>query len=311
MIVDGVGNNMATGKSSQLDTEELKKWFPALLRSGKRTETERDGAVGDSAAYLSSLPRRVKMIVICFPNAGSDESMYTNEGNGKRKIVSPLLEWASKPFVDKSQCQGMNSNGSHCSKDIDEYLHSKLSLSASGMTTHLSNAAIFAVQLPGRGMRSREPVFTSAQSIAKVLVNLLAPLLFTNNLKSAHAQNHSSHGEQPKNDADNGSGSSRDVDLPYAVIGHSLGALLAFEFISQCRDLGFPLPVHAFLSSFPAPDTPVEARPWRVNRHLNDEEFQQESKQWQKANDIIFSKGIWPTIEPQLRAGNTMDRGGQ
>lgn len=223
--------------SSKVDIKELQKWFPSLSR-------QQDPNVINSGAASFTASLSCKMLVICFPNAGSDESMYTSEGTAMRKIHSPLLEWAAQT--------------SHGEK----------------------NAEILAVQLPGRGFRSRERVFTSAQSIAVALLQVLAPLLFPQRADSSTARH-----------------------VPYAVIGHSLGALLAFEFISLCRDEGFALPIHAFLSSFPSPDTPIHLRPWRVNKHLDDAAFQQECRCWERTNEVIFSKSIWPTLVQQLRAG--------
>jgi surfactin synthase thioesterase subunit len=45
------------------------------------------------------------------------------------------------------------------------------------------------------------------------------------------------------------------IDLPYAVFGHSMGALLAWETVCRLRDEGARLPVHLFLSSLSAPHT--------------------------------------------------------
>lgn len=50
------------------------------------------------------------------------------------------------------------------------------------------------------------------------------------------------------------------ADLPalleggYAVFGHSMGTVLATEFVRQAREQGYPAPVHAFLSGKTAPD---------------------------------------------------------
>ena len=57
------------------DAATLKKWFPGLERSG----TQRD---------------KPRMRVLCFPNAGNTEDMFTHEGTGERRAKSPLLEWA-------------------------------------------------------------------------------------------------------------------------------------------------------------------------------------------------------------------------
>lgn len=46
------------------------------------------------------------------------------------------------------------------------------------------------------------------------------------------------------------------ADRPYALFGHSMGALVAFEVVRELRRTGGPLPVHLFVSGCPAPDTP-------------------------------------------------------
>ena len=83
---------------------------------------------------------------------------------------------------------------------------------------------------------------------------------------------------------------SRLVDVPYCVVGHSVGTWLAFETLSLAREQGLPPPLKArqrgaqvlthcracshaafactlaqvFFSCFPAPDIPLQERPWQV-----------------------------------------------
>ena len=58
------------------DPKAFERWFPGLSRSGTRV----DG--------------KPKMRILCFPNAGNTEDMYTHEGTGVRRAQSPLLELA-------------------------------------------------------------------------------------------------------------------------------------------------------------------------------------------------------------------------
>ena len=44
------------------------------------------------------------------------------------------------------------------------------------------------------------------------------------------------------------------AEPPYAMFGHSLGAIVAFELARRLRSAGRPLPVHLFVSGSPAPD---------------------------------------------------------
>ena len=79
---------------------------------------------------------------------------------------------------------------------------------------------------------------------------------------------------------------SRLADVPYCIIGHSVGTWIAFETLSLAREQGLPMPRKArlractvacehwrdaaglnrqvFFSCFPAPDIPLQERPWKV-----------------------------------------------
>lgn len=61
-------------------------WFPGLGRSG--TSVSSNGDVPTAR-------------VVCFPNAGNAEDMYTSEGTGVRKVSSPLLNWCRE---NKAEC---------------------------------------------------------------------------------------------------------------------------------------------------------------------------------------------------------------
>jgi surfactin synthase thioesterase subunit len=75
------------------------------------------------------------------------------------------------------------------------------------------------VQPPGREKRHREPPLISATELAR----LLAPEVLAR------------------------------VRPPYALFGHSTGALIAFELSRQIRRLGGAAPAHLFVSGRPAP----------------------------------------------------------
>ncbi|WP_438283993.1 thioesterase II family protein [Pseudomonas alabamensis] len=75
------------------------------------------------------------------------------------------------------------------------------------------------VELPGRGARLGEPLQTDLAALARQLAEEVR------------------HHAQP----------------PYAVLGHSLGALLAFELVYALRALGCPPPVALFASGTAAP----------------------------------------------------------
>ncbi|MEK6278986.1 MAG: alpha/beta fold hydrolase [Acidobacteriota bacterium] len=75
------------------------------------------------------------------------------------------------------------------------------------------------VHLPGRGRRSREEPFTELLHLAEVSAAAL-----------------SSHSERP-----------------YALFGHSIGAIVAFEVARGLRRRGLPLPLYLFVSGCRAP----------------------------------------------------------
>lgn len=79
------------------------------------------------------------------------------------------------------------------------------------------------VQPPGRGTRHTEQPLTSATEIARQL----APEVL------------------------------RMVRPPYAIFGHSTGALCAFEVVREIRRLNGPLPVHLFVAGRRAPTIPM------------------------------------------------------
>jgi len=55
----------------------------------------------------------------------------------------------------------------------------------------------------------------------------------------------------------------------YAVYGHSMGSLLVFELLHELLRMGFPLPIHVFLSGKNPPHIPIE----KPIHELKDDEF--------------------------------------
>lgn len=82
------------------------------------------------------------------------------------------------------------------------------------------------VQLPGRENRVREPAFDRLQPLVEALAGVLAGWR----------------------------------DLPWAMFGHSNGALIAFELARHAARTGAPGPVHLFASGRRAPDVPSRQR---------------------------------------------------
>jgi medium-chain acyl-[acyl-carrier-protein] hydrolase len=77
------------------------------------------------------------------------------------------------------------------------------------------------IELPGRGTRLQEPPFTRLLPLVQVIAQELLPHL----------------------------------DKPFALFGHSMGALVSFELARQLRRQHSPEPIHLFVSGAGAPHT--------------------------------------------------------
>jgi surfactin synthase thioesterase subunit len=93
------------------------------------------------------------------------------------------------------------------------------------------------VLLPGRETRRSEPAYHDFSELADAIARELQPWL----------------------------------DIPYAVFGHSMGSLLAFEWVRRLRREGRPMPVWLFLSGRRAPDSAPDGSP--LLHPLPDPEF--------------------------------------
>ncbi|HEX2282231.1 MAG TPA: alpha/beta fold hydrolase [Thermomicrobiales bacterium] len=83
------------------------------------------------------------------------------------------------------------------------------------------------VQLPGREARMRETPYTDLGALVSDLTEELDPLL----------------------------------DLPYALFGHSMGAVIAFALTGHLRTVGLPMPRQLFVSGRRAPQIPDRDAP--------------------------------------------------
>lgn len=92
------------------------------------------------------------------------------------------------------------------------------------------------VQLPGRENRLMEKPFDRLDPLVAALTDAVRPWL----------------------------------DLPWALFGHSNGALIGFELARLLRERGLPGPRHLFASGRRAPDVPPQSR---LTGHLPDDEF--------------------------------------
>src|SRR6266849_2637073 len=98
------------------------------------------------------------------------------------------------------------------------------------------------IQLPGRGSRFRETRLRGTADLVSAAAEGLGPLL----------------------------------DFPFALFGHSMGALVAFELARELRRRGGPAPVLLAVSGRQAPPRPEPDPPFA---HLPDAEFLREVRE--------------------------------
>ncbi len=86
-----------------------------------------------------------------------------------------------------------------------------------------SDIEVHVVHLPGRGKRFEEPLFLRLTDLLPVLAEAMMPYL----------------------------------DIPFAFLGHSMGAVLCFELARYLRKEKANFPLHLICCSCPAPQTPI------------------------------------------------------
>jgi surfactin synthase thioesterase subunit len=95
------------------------------------------------------------------------------------------------------------------------------------VTSLPGDVEVVAVQLPGRSPSRREPAPDSIDALVMSVLPALAGL----------------------------------DELPFAIFGHSMGALLAFELTVALEGAGAATPEHLFVSGRRSPDAPLPSRP--------------------------------------------------
>ncbi|MBF8187072.1 thioesterase [Nonomuraea sp. K274] len=91
---------------------------------------------------------------------------------------------------------------------------------ARGLPTHIE---VCAAQLPGRETRIEEPAITDIHAMARTLADVMAAA----------------------------------ADLPFAIFGHSMGAVIAYEVAQELLRRGGPQPLRLFASGARAPHLPL------------------------------------------------------
>ena len=114
----------------------------------------------------------------------------------------------------------------------------------------LAGIDVARVNLPGRESRLREPLFTDLSSLVDTLVEELVIW----------------------------------IDRPFALFGHSMGALLAFELAREFRRRHGMLPAHLFVSGYRAPQLPPPETPFS---HLPNADFIARVRQYEGVPDLV------------------------
>lgn len=123
------------------------------------------------------------------------------------------------------------------------------------------------VQLPGREDRLKDTPLHSVVPLARALADALVP----------------------------------ELDRPWALFGHSMGALVGFELLRELRRRGAPAATHLFASAFRAPQLPLAVPPIH---ELSDEAFIEEVDRRYDAVPAIVRENqeLMALMLPGLRA---------
>ena len=253
------------------DEATFKRWFPGFERANARmSNSATDASEANETAFQGPFTKKTvqkpKARVLCWPNAGNAEDVFTSE----RARVDGALRTIPSPLI--RWCQ-------------------------------TNRAELFAVQLPGRAARSSEPAFKCARDAARALMPIVARRFFSSSTAKTKLREEVEDDDDDDDDEEEEEDSAKEI--PWIVVGHSVGSWCAFEFVRLAASLGFHAPALACLSGFPAPDIQIERRPWRVNNRLDDAAFKDECRAW-GMDEAAFGEKIWPVFEPLLRADFTL-----
>lgn len=122
------------------------------------------------------------------------------------------------------------------------------------------------VQLPGRESRVMHKPFDRIEPLVRILTDVLQPLM----------------------------------DKPFALFGHSMGALISFVFARHLRSADMSLPVHLFLSGYQAPPRPNKLPPIS---HLSESGFIDGLRRFkQTPEEVLQTPELLELLLPTLRA---------
>ena len=127
---------------SEPDEVTFRRWFPGFERANAPRATFSLKKNGDKEFGEKRKEQKVRARVLCWPNAGNAEDVFTSE----RARVDGVFQSVPSPLV--SWCRS-------------------------------NDAELLAVQLPGRAARAKEPAYVSARDAARALMPIVARRLFS------------------------------------------------------------------------------------------------------------------------------------
>lgn len=126
------------------------------------------------------------------------------------------------------------------------------------------------VQFPGRESRIREQPIERTDLLVEAILSALRPYL----------------------------------DKPFALLGHSMGAMLSFEMVRQLRRENYPQPVHLFVSAHRAPQRPNRIPPIH---QLPEDAFVRELRQLNGTpEEVLQNRELMQLLLPVLRSDFTL-----
>jgi medium-chain acyl-[acyl-carrier-protein] hydrolase len=125
---------------------------------------------------------------------------------------------------------------------------------------------VVAIQLPGREARMFEPVFTSLKPLLAALSDEILPCL----------------------------------DMPFAFFGHSMGAIVSFELARLLQTQYNKIPVHLFVSGYPAPHTYKNETPYYTQP--DDKLIESIKKLGGTPQEILANEELMRLVLPTIRA---------
>jgi medium-chain acyl-[acyl-carrier-protein] hydrolase len=137
------------------------------------------------------------------------------------------------------------------------------------------NIEVQGVQLPGRESRLREPLLTDVSSVVDALIHDVVDLL----------------------------------DKPFSIFGHSLGALIGFEFTRRLQKLSLPLPQRLFVSARQAPQVLLNGKKIHL---LPEPHLKEELRLYAGTPEVVLQDNnmmriLLPIIRADLAMNETYD----